>query len=266
MHLVGGEGAGLVDVGHLEVSHAEVGQEHEQGARGERHGKAARLLGAGELGGHDGERGEDHAPCAHADGVPKVVPPRLAALVFRLLRGEAAVVHRVDEARPPGVRHAGERAGLAHAGRGGGAARRGVACRGGGWAAGAEQRHAVAGIVAGVEVADLAAEVVERMDGHGTFQSIGMDASIVPLRAGGRRWGEWRWGGRSAHGGAVPPTRCDGRPSVRAICFQRVSQADGVPAPAPASGTMFRRAAPRAPRRVIGYSTSDVVRSRFVHR
>ena len=99
-------------------------------------------------------------------------------------------------------------------------------------------------VVAGVEVADLAAEVVERMDGHGTFQSIGMDASIVPLRAGGRRWGEWRWGGRSAHGGAVPPTRCDGRPPACAICFQRVSQADGVPAPAPASGTMFRRARP----------------------
>ncbi|MEE0474786.1 MAG: hypothetical protein UDF83_00230 [Collinsella stercoris] len=31
-----------------------------------------------------------------------------------------------------------------------------------------------------------------------------MDASIVPLRAGGRRWGEWRWGGRSAHGDVLP--------------------------------------------------------------
>ncbi|EEA90964.1 hypothetical protein COLSTE_00808, partial [Collinsella stercoris DSM 13279] len=122
------------------------------------------------------------------------------------------------------------------------------------------------GIVAGVEIADLAAEVVERMDGHGTFQSIGMDASIVPLRAGGRRWGEWRWDGRPAHGGVAPPAPCDGRPPACAICFQRVSQAGGVPAPASASGTMFRRAAPRAPRRMIGYSTSDVVRSRFVHR
>ena len=226
--------------------------------------KAARLLGAGELGGHDGERGEDHAPCAHADGVPKVVPPRLAALVFRLLRGEAAVVHRVDEARPPGVRHAGERAGLAHAGHGGGrrppgcclsgrrmGGRGRTASRCGGHRGGRGGRGPCGG---GCRADGWARDVPIDRDGR-KYSPFARGRAAMGRVAMGRAVRAW-WHGaprRAATGGRLPVPSVSNGSRKRTACLRPRRRV------VPCSGAR----GPRAPRRVIGCSTSDVVRSRF---
>ncbi len=63
----------------------------------------ARLLDAHELRDHDGEDGEHHAPCAHADRVPHVVARGAVRRVLFLLVGKRALGHRAQQAVAPVV-------------------------------------------------------------------------------------------------------------------------------------------------------------------
>jgi hypothetical protein len=100
----------LVDVRDLVRAHAVVAHKEQERTHDHGHREETGVLGAHELRGHNGEQREEPAPARLANGVAHVVARGLVRQVLLGLLGDAAREDRGDQAVPPVVGDAAEKA------------------------------------------------------------------------------------------------------------------------------------------------------------